>query len=256
MDALINGSIDFGILVETNISFIKFQPGSDLRVVAIIQEKYDDAIVVDSSIIRNALDLRGQTIAVTYATTAHSFALKYLKEKGISIDSVEIKNLPPLSIQAALINGELAAGSIWQPFRYNAVSTNSSLLELNSKTAYKGYSIIVVRDEFARENPEAIKKFLSALIEAEEYLNQNLDASQRILAEQISMPESILKKAWNEYNVEVKLSDELTRSFISDAEWIIQTEDEFKNQAIPDYSQVVDTTFLYAVAPNRVNGSE
>ena len=44
MDAVNSGSLDIGIIVDTNIAFIKFQPAK-LKVVAVIAEKSDDAII-------------------------------------------------------------------------------------------------------------------------------------------------------------------------------------------------------------------
>jgi ABC-type nitrate/sulfonate/bicarbonate transport system substrate-binding protein len=38
MDAVVSGDLDFGIIVETNIAFVKFQEGADIKVVASIAE--------------------------------------------------------------------------------------------------------------------------------------------------------------------------------------------------------------------------
>ncbi|HYN23008.1 MAG TPA: ABC transporter substrate-binding protein, partial [Thermoanaerobaculia bacterium] len=39
MDAVVSRDLDFGVLVDTNIAFVKFQEGADIRVVANIIKK-------------------------------------------------------------------------------------------------------------------------------------------------------------------------------------------------------------------------
>lgn len=255
LDTLLSGKIDFGVVVEPAIAFVKFQPGSDIKVIAVIQEKYDDAIVArkDKGITRPQ-DLVGKTLGLTYATTSQMFVVEYLQSLGVDLDKVKITNMQPPSIQAALINGELDAGSMWQPFRHNAVSSlGKAGVEFNDPI-YKAYALVAVRSDYAEKNPEKVEKFLSALVSSEEYLEQNQTESQQILSREIDIPLNVLNLAWKDYDTGVSMPKELLGAIKRQGEWIISSQPEFKGKPLPDYQEVMAPNYLEKIDPQRVAG--
>ncbi|MGF1480816.1 MAG: ABC transporter substrate-binding protein [Cyanophyceae cyanobacterium] len=253
LDTLISGNIDFGIVVEPTIATIKFQPGTDIKVIAVIQEKFDDAIVARKDKgINSAKDLEGKTLGLTYTTTAQMFAVEYLQSQGVDLDKVEMINMPPPAIQAAVVNGELDAGSMWQPFRYNTADTLGDNGIVMNDPIYKAYAIVAVRADFAEENPEAIESFLQALIEAEEYLEENPQEAQEILAREIDIPLEVLQLAWEEYEVGVSMSGGLLDTITKQGEWVASTEPEFQDQPLPDYEETIAPEFLKGIDSQRV----
>lgn len=75
MDAVVSGDIDLGVLVETNIAFIKFQNATPIKVVASVMRKHDDALIVRADRgIRKPTDLYGKSISIVPATTSRRFA--------------------------------------------------------------------------------------------------------------------------------------------------------------------------------------
>ena len=253
LDTLISGNIDFGIIVEPTIAYIKFQPGTDIKVIAVIQEKFDDAIVARKDKgINSAKDLEGKTLGLTYTTTAQMFAVEYLQSQGVDLDKVKIMNMPPPAIQAAVVNGELDAGSMWQPFRYNTASALGDDGIVMNDPVYKAYAIVAVREDFAAENPEAIEHFLEAIIQAEAYLEENPQAAQEILAREIDIPLEVLELAWEEYNVGVSLSGGLLETITKQGEWVAATDPEFQDQPLPNYEEVVAPEFLKEIDSKRV----
>ena len=256
MDALISGDIDIAVLVETNIAFIEFQPGSNLKVISIIEEKYDDAILArKDNGITTAKDLEGKRLGLTPATTSHAFAIQYLESEGVDLENVTIVNMPPPSIQAALINGELDAGSLWQPLRYNVkAALGDNITEMNDNTAYKAYAILVVNEDYAKDHEDEITKYIKALIKAEQYLNENQEEAQGILAREIDIPLDILKTIWDEYELEVHISKELLDTIENEGRWIVETQQEHKGKAIPEYSDVMAPEYLKKIDATRVEG--
>lgn len=255
MDALIKGDMDFGVLVDSNIAFIKLQddnPG--IEVIAIIEEKFDDAIIAQKNRgIYSPEDLKGKRIGITAGTTSHMFALFYLTDKGINPSEVEFVNMPPPSIQAALINGNLDAGSIWQPYRYNVIKElGDDVVEFNDKEVYKSFAIIAVRKDFAQENPEVIDRFLRAIIEAEEYYDQHPDEVIQMMSEETDIPLDVLKTVWSEYILEISLKDELLDLIKNEGKRIIESEEAFRNKKLPDYEDSFNPVFLEKIDASRV----
>lgn len=254
LDTLISGKIDFGVVVEPTIATIKFQPGTDIKVIAVIQEKFDDAIVARKDKgINSAKDLEGKTLGLTYTTTAQVFAVEYLESQGVDLSKVKITNMPPPAIQAAVVNGELDAGSMWQPFRHNTATALGEDGVVMNDPLYKAYAIVAVREDFAAENPEVVKSYLKALIEADTYLQENTQPAQELLAREIDIPLDVLQIAWEEYNVGVGLSKGLLEAIAKQGKWVA-TQPEFEGKPLPNYQEVIDPQFLKAVDSQRVEG--
>ena len=250
-DALVNKDIDFGVIVDTNIAFDNIKENPDVEVIAVIQEKFDDAIIADSSI-QNPEDFEGKRIAITPLTTSHAYAVFYLIQNNVDTSSVEFVNMAPPAIQEALIQGEIEAGSLWQPFRQNVVSElGSQVKTFNDETAYTGFALVVVRVGFSDGNPEVVENFLRALINAEEYVERNLRESQELLAEEIGIPFEIFTDVWHEYSVRVSLSQHLIIALEAEARWAIKN-GIVETTEMPNYLDYIYYGALEKVKPEAV----
>ncbi|ODS32626.1 MAG: ABC transporter substrate binding component [Candidatus Scalindua rubra] len=255
MDALMSKDIDFSVSVETNMAFIKYQPESNLQVICSIAQKYDDAIVARRDMgINSPKDLEGNTVALLAATTSHVFADRFFKFYGLDPNKINIFNLTPPSIQAAVITGNVTAGSIWQPYRYNVVKElGDKAIEFNDRRIYKAYSIVAVRKEFALQHPELIKKFLRVLIEAEEHINSYKEVSIAILSKELGIEPEVLRAVWEEYVNKVELDNDLFEIIKEEGVWIHETQKGFKEKPVPEYTDVINAQFLQEVDPARVH---
>jgi ABC-type nitrate/sulfonate/bicarbonate transport system substrate-binding protein len=255
MDALNSGKLDIGILVDTNIAFGKFQP-MKLKVVAVMSEKTDDAIVARKDKgITDAKQLVGKKIGVTLGTTSHAMAVDYLQKNNIALNSVTFVNQPPPALQAALIKGDIDAAALWQPSRFNAKATlQDNALELKATPPHKVYALVVVREDYAQQHKTEISQFLKALIQAEKYTKQNQQEAQSILSEQVGIPANVLSSSWQDYSFGVNMSKDFLASIEKQSKWIIESQPEFSQKATPQYSEVLAPEYLKEVDSSRVSG--
>lgn len=252
MDALIKGDIDFGVLVETNIAFIGFQENPNIEIIAIIEEKTDDALVARKEIIIPK-DFEGKKIGITKGTTSHAFVINFLKNNNINLSKVEFVNMPQPSIQAAVINGDIDAGSLWQPFRYNIEKVKKTDIKtFNDKNGYKAYAIITVRKDFAKNNPEVIEKFLKAVIDAELYYRQNPESVRNIISKELNIPIEVLNSVWDEYNLGISMKKELIETIKDEGKWVTELEEGFIGKAVPDYEDFININILKNIDESRV----
>jgi len=76
LDAVMRGEIDFGVIIEATLAVAAFQPDPGIKIIAINQEKLDDAIVArKDSGINVAADMAGKRLGVTHGTSAQMYAL-------------------------------------------------------------------------------------------------------------------------------------------------------------------------------------
>jgi NitT/TauT family transport system substrate-binding protein len=254
MDALNSGDIDLATMVDSNIAFVRFQGGGDIRVICTIQEKYDDAIVarVDRGI-HEPGDLIGKKIGFAPATTSHIFLSRYLTYKNIDASQLSLVPMTPPAMQPALIRGDVDAISIWQPFRNNALNElGANGVEFNDKKAYVAFAVVAGRLNFLSTHEVECQKILSALIRAEQFVRDNRDEAMALLAEAIPMQPDALTAAWEEYEVRVRLDPGLLKLLEEEGRWIKATQDGFADKELPVYSATIDTAILKKVAPERV----
>lgn len=175
---------------------------------------------------------------------------------GLDRSKIEFVNLTPPSIQAAVINGDMIAGSVWQPFRYNVQQElGENVVQFNEKAIYKAYSIVAVRAEVAEHYPDEIKAFLGALIKAEQYIQDNQEEAIALLSAEMDVPVAILSAVWDEYDLVVRLDEVLNQVFQDEGAWIQRSQAGFEGQSIPSYEGVLNPQFLLEIDSTRVIGA-
>ena len=259
MDALRTGDIDLGVLVDSNIAFAGFEGADDLRVVASIQAKADDALVVASADIQNPADLAGKTIGVTLGTTSHVYLVHFLEAHGMKPSGVTLQNMPPPAIQAGLLNGSLKAGCLWQPFRHNVLTAKpTEYSEWKEPGVYTSQVLLTCTAKYYAAQlatpDNAIVRFLRALIASEGYAAQNTDAAIATLAEKLPVPLDVMRKIWPEYQLRVSLTPELFDLLDKEGRWIAESVTEHQGKAMPNYRRFLAVDPLRQVAPDRVKG--
>jgi ABC-type nitrate/sulfonate/bicarbonate transport system substrate-binding protein len=249
-EQLVNGEIDFATIVDTNIGFT-FEDIPNIEVIAVIEEKFDDVIIADASI-KNPKDLEGKKLAITPFTTNHAFAVFYLINNRVDLSKVEFIHMSPPEIREALLNGEIDAGSIWQPGRYDIIKERKNQVRtFNDPLAYTAFVMIGVQKSFSKDNPEVVENFLKALLDSEEYVKNNLEETQNIMSEELGIPLSTLVQTWDEYIFDVSLGQELVLTLEDEARWAIKN-DLVEADKIPNYLDYIYIDALEEIKPEAV----
>jgi ABC-type nitrate/sulfonate/bicarbonate transport system substrate-binding protein len=259
LDALRTGDVQLGVLVDSNVAFAGFEDADDIRVLACIELKTDDALLVASPEITGVGDLAGKTIGVTLGTTSHVYVVHYLAAHGMKPEAVTLQNMPPPAIQAGLLNGTLKAGCLWQPFRYNVVTAKpNQFAEWKDPAVYTSQVLLVCTKRYfeAQMSTEdnVLVRFLRSLISAEEYAAKNQDAAIATLGEKLPLPLDVMKATWPEYRLHVFLNRQLLELLQTEGRWISESVPEHKGKAMPDYRRFLVEKPLSSVAPERVQG--
>lgn len=255
MDALIANSTDFAMVVDINLAYLGFTGNSNVEVLATVVKAYDGAIVARKDHgIETPKDLSGKKVGILQGTTSQIFADKFL-EKHL-IDSVNILNLQPISIQSSVISDEIDAGSIWQPFVYNIEKQlGENAIVFKDSLAYTGYMNLAVRKDWlgTSENNKKAKSFLIALKKANQYIIDNPESSKDILSKIINLDKNIVESIWHEYKFDLNLDkNELLGVIKSEGEWIKETQKNFIDKPFPNYETYFENTMLNDISRTEV----
>ena len=119
-------------------------------------------VVQPDSGIRTLADLRGKKIGVTFGSSGHNHILIALEKGGLKASDVTLVNLQPGHMPGAFVTKAVDAVLTWE--------SNVGVIEKNggvpiATTDSIGTTLIgvwVVRQQYLKENPDNIQKFLRA----------------------------------------------------------------------------------------------
>jgi ABC-type nitrate/sulfonate/bicarbonate transport system substrate-binding protein len=150
-------------------------------------------IVRSDSAIRSARDLAGKTIAMGARGAMWEYATKeYLKKSGVPTDRLNILVVPPPQHEQVLRSRQVDVIVAVSPISDNILGGGgtrvlTTLYDIFGKnTGGAGFGV-VVRDEFARKNPDLVKRLVAALVKTDQWAQKNPEQARKTVA-------AILKK--------------------------------------------------------------
>jgi NitT/TauT family transport system substrate-binding protein len=173
---LVSGDIDIGIL-PPNVAAKLYNKAPNLLVAGAIVGNGMISLITTDPTISAFGDLAGKTVSVAgQGSTPEYVARTLIAKSGIPKDRISFDfSIPTTEIAAALVAGKISAAVVPEPFATVAVLSGASagktvrraiLFRDSWKAAGLGedfpMTLCVIRQEFARKNPETVRKFLDA----------------------------------------------------------------------------------------------
>jgi len=202
--------------------------------------------------INNPLDLKGKKVATQKNSAVHFFMYTFLVYNGIDESELNISFMPPLELVQALVNGDIDAFSMREPFIQQARDyLGDKIVQFEQPGIYTKTFNLVAHNKFIRENPETIRKILRAFIKAEQFMKQNRKASIEIIAKLHGLNKENLTREWDNYLFEVLLSQSLLITLENEARWAIETGLTDKTE-VPNYLNHIYLDALEMVKPEAL----
>jgi taurine transport system substrate-binding protein len=247
------GSIPFTIGVTQDIPY-------SLVGVAVSYLDNDNCVARSGSGINSPADLKGKRIGVPFGATSHYNLLKIMERFGLKSDDVELFDMAPADIAAAMKRGDLDCGSAWEPAVSAMLEDGHLIVSSEEKREWnlKVFDIIVAGDDFSKKYPELITNFLSVVDKSTHYYLNNKDECHELIADvagiSIEQTADIMGKM-KFLTREEQLDDEWMGTknnpgeavnFLHDVADFLMKEGEL-SRVLEDYSSKVDTSFYESV---------
>ncbi|MFC4099749.1 ABC transporter substrate-binding protein [Paenibacillus xanthanilyticus] len=189
------GDIDFGArMVPLVISAIA--SGADIKVVSAGGKTLQEAphmkyFVRNDGSIKTPKDLEGKTIGFnSFGACAEFVSKKWFKEQGVDISKIEFLVVPDDKQEQTLEQGGIDLAIIHAPFSGKA-EHNEKLVKLWSDYdldgGLGGMAPYSVNGKFAKEHPEAVKDFVTAIAKAANWVNDNPEEAEQIIAKRLGV---------------------------------------------------------------------
>ena len=154
------GSIDFGSTAGAAALIAKVN-GNPLRSIYVYSRPEWTALVTaENSPIKTVADLKGQRVAVTRGTDPHIFLVRALAEAGLTEKDVKLVLLQHQDGRTALERGDVVAWAGLDPMMAAAEIESKARLFYRKPEA-NTWGVLNVREAFAAEHPDIVRKVLS-----------------------------------------------------------------------------------------------
>ena len=253
LQSVIENKADFATVAETPVMFSVLK-GEKIFVIANIEaSSMNNAIVARRDAgISTPGDLKGKRIAFTPGTTSDFFLDSLLTANGLTRKQIQPVSMKPEEMQNAIMAKNVDAVSTWNyPLTQIYQQLGSDGTIFYDQQIYTETFNIAVRQDFVQKNPEAVKRFLRALIKAENFVAKNPDEAQAIMSAATKIDKSIIHEVWNAFSYHVVLDQTLLITLEDETRWAM------KNKltdltGIPDYLNFIHLDSLREVKPEAI----
>ncbi len=159
--------------------------------VAVSYAENDNCVVHNKAAIdrANAQALEGKKVAVPFGTVTHYKLLRALRHLGVDTGKLELIDMVSSEGGAALARGEVTMACGWGAALLRMTAHGRVLLTGREQEAVGIYAfdVIAVTDQFAKEQPDLIVKFLTVTDRAITHLEDDPDEAQPVIAKAAGM---------------------------------------------------------------------
>lgn len=192
MDALNTGKID-GASVLIQLAMKAKEKGIDLKAVALGHR--DGNVLVVSPEINKVEELEGKSFAIPNRFSTHNVLLyQMLQQNGLEYDDVNVIELAPAEMPAALAEGRIAGYVVAEPFGAISVALEKGKVLYQSEEVWKD-SIdcgLVLHNDFIEENAELAKQFVQDYAKAGEVAHVGDEHAYDVIGQHINVEDEVL----------------------------------------------------------------
>lgn len=199
MQAVASDSADFSFGGSSTPAAQAILSGAPLRIVAWSHAtpRITSILVLPESGIRTVKDLVGKTVAVNKAGLGEFLLIAALEKYQVPRDRVTVSYLNPPDAATAFASRKIDAWAIWSgalelaEHSYGAQRIFEEGKELDFEVDFGTY---LVREEYARREPDTIRKVIAAFRSEAEWVNDNFAEAQRIALKDTKYPAAVIER--------------------------------------------------------------
>lgn len=239
MEALNTGAID-GASVLIQLAMNAKEKGIDLKAVALGHR--DGNVLVGAPDINSVEDLKGKSFAIPSRFSTHNILLyEMLKKHGLEYEDVDVIELPPAEMPAALAEGRIAGYVVAEPFGAISVALEKGKILYQSEEIWQD-SIdcgLVLRGDFLKDYPELAKTFVADYTAAGELAEHKDDHTHEVVNKYISVEQEVLDLSLEWISYDNLTIEEDSYAILRDA--LVEMG---LSENPPSYEDFVDNTLL------------
>jgi len=191
------GSIDFGSTAGS-AALVGRINGNPIRAIYVYSKPEWTALVTrKDSPIKTVAELKGKRVAVTRGTDPHIFLVRALQKAGLTEKDIQPVLLQHPDGATALIRGDVDAWAGLDPMMAQTEIRDGARLFYRDADA-NTYGILNVREEFAKDHPDLVKRVLTVYEAARKYAVAHPDELEASFIAATKLPKDVVEKQLRE----------------------------------------------------------
>ena len=187
------GSIDFGSSAGA-AALIGAINGNPIKSIYVFSRPEWTALVtMPNTPINSVADLKGQRIAVTRGTDPHIFLVRALATARLTEHDVKLVLLQHPDGRTALERGDVAAWAGLDPMMAAAEIESSARLFYRNAAA-NTWGVLNVREAFAAENPELLRRVLATYERARRWSVEHPAELKALMVAAMKLPDAVVAR--------------------------------------------------------------
>lgn len=197
-------------------------------------------------------DLKDKTIGVTSGTDGHFVLSTMLARHRLELNQVNIVNLVPEEMLAALQSGKVDAISTWEPWLGAASrALGADAVEFRTDPGFVIDFNLAGRADWISANQGKIQSLLRALLRAKRFAEEQPKEAHELITRHMKIDPATFEAGAAKYRFVVQLEQNLLIMLEDQARWAMQN--KFSDQTVvPNFLSAIDTAALTAVQANAV----
>lgn len=197
-------------------------------------------------------DLKGKKVGVTKKTAGEFYLGQYLVLNQLAYQDITISYHTPAEMVDMFIAGTLDAIITFDP---NISRAQARLGDAASVWPLQGDQKLSTNlygtGKLIKERPDAVKRYLRALIQAEAFAQNNDQVARDIVGRYLGYDKTYMQTLWSRLIVDVSLGQDLLIAMEDQARWAIENH-VVDASNVPDYYKLVYFGGLEAVKPDGI----
>lgn len=192
IDALNAGQID-GASVLMQLAMQAKDIGVDVKAVALGHR--DGNVIISANDIDTVEQLKETTFAIPHTHSAHHLLInELLQEEGLNYNDVNLVEMPPPEMPAALAEGRISGYAVAEPFGALAVNLGVGKVLAYSESFWPNSycCVLVLRNDFIQEEEELVFDFMKNYVAAGLLANEKGEELYDALQSYMDVEESVL----------------------------------------------------------------
>ena len=191
-------SINFGSTAGSAALVARINGNPIKSVYVYSRPEWTALVATKDSAINKVADLKGKKVAMVRGTDPHIFAVRALLAAGLSD-----KDITPVLVQQhadggnLLIRGDVDAWAGLDPMMAQHEVNEGARLFYRNRDA-NTWGILNVREEFAKDHPDVVRRVISAYEEARKYSLANYDELKKTFIAVTKLPDAVVDKQLKE----------------------------------------------------------
>jgi aliphatic sulfonates family ABC transporter substrate-binding protein len=236
-EALISGQADVAALGDApGIICLSRSPKVKLLSLLGDGERMHRLVVRDAAGITSAKDLGGKRLAVQHGSSTHGGVLLYLKEHGVDPADVNFVSLSPRDFPEAMNAEQIDAAAGSAPWPQNVMeSCDDCSILANLEGLGNTYPLLLVaREEFVQDHPDAARELVKATQAAGEWITSHPDEAADVIAAGSGIGPEREREMLEDYRWRTEITAETLDSLRMTADFL---RDQGRIDDVPDFDR-------------------